>query len=111
MNLKRQKHLSMTNQFFVGFDNARPDKITETMKDRYKTTTGRAANIQLDSYQHPAKRDDPHVPYSCSFDIYSLGCVLLEIARWHLLETIADTDETGEGFKCRLQEAAIRSKG
>ena len=76
---------------FVGFGHARPDKIVEVVKQvtvvyseiiRKKTIT--------DYYQHPDKRQEPTMAYSRSFDIYSLGCVLLEIAVWQPLECLVD---------------------
>ena len=104
------KALEYDEPMFVGFGNARPDRVTQTVTDGYRKSEAAGA-IHLDVYQHPAKRDDPNIRYSRSFDIYSLGCVLLEIARWQLLEEIAHTNGTKEGFKRRLQEAANRSEG
>lgn len=98
---------------FVGFGNARPDKITETTNGYYDDVgrTRARNNIRLDFYQHPAKQDDPGVRYSRSFDIYSLGCVLLEIAQWRLLEDRPDKNASGERFKRNLQECAKGSEG
>jgi hypothetical protein len=47
--------------------------------------------INLDYYQHPDKRSRPTILYSRAHDIYSLGCVLLEIGLWKSLDELVDT--------------------
>ncbi|OAA66901.1 hypothetical protein SPI_01477 [Niveomyces insectorum RCEF 264] len=42
-------------------------------------------DIRLDYYQRPDKRNDPTIHYNAHHDLYSLGCVLLEIGLWQTL--------------------------
>ncbi|KAF4466470.1 kinase-like (PK-like) [Fusarium albosuccineum] len=44
-------------------------------------------DIRLDYYQHPDKRDDPTLHYQARHDLYSLGCVLLEIGLWQTIRS------------------------
>jgi hypothetical protein len=70
-----------------GFELARPDT------DQDKTQPGRnqAANLTDDMYCHPLYQGaGPKQPYQKTFDIYSLGLVLLEIAFWKPIESIVE---------------------
>ncbi|KAF2760517.1 hypothetical protein EJ05DRAFT_287882 [Pseudovirgaria hyperparasitica] len=42
--------------------------------------------IKLDKYQHPDKQNDPSRVYEPTYDMYSLGLVLLEIGLWRDLD-------------------------
>lgn len=53
----------------------------------------RKYDINLDYYQHPDKRHDRSIRYSRAHDIYSLGCVLLEIGLWKPLDALVDIDD------------------
>jgi hypothetical protein len=70
-----------------GFELARPDT------DQDKTQPGRnqAVNLTDDMYCHPLYQGaGPKQPYQKTFDIYSLGLVLLEIAFWKPIESIVE---------------------
>ena len=95
----------------MGFGIARPDRITEIPMGPHPGPADLVNPSQSDYYQHPAERNDPNVRYSRSFDIYSLGCVLLEFAHWRLLDELPDMKESNEGFKRRLQRTAEGSQG
>jgi hypothetical protein len=61
--------------------------------DKRREVSQRKDDINLDYYQHPDKRYDRGIRYSRAHDIYSLGCVLLEIGLWKPLHELVDIDE------------------
>lgn len=67
--------------------------------------------MEMDHYQHPEKRNNPKLRYSRGFDIYSLGCVLLEIAFWQPLSKLAQSDAEPEAFTRELQDRAKQLPG
>ncbi|KAL2072060.1 hypothetical protein VTL71DRAFT_11403 [Oculimacula yallundae] len=72
----------------------------------------RPNDITLDYYQHPLKRHNPSVRYSRAHDIYSLGCVLLEIGLWEPLHEMVDVeDEDYERVKRGFQSLTLRLDG
>ncbi|KAK0737260.1 hypothetical protein B0T21DRAFT_364754 [Apiosordaria backusii] len=72
-----------SSPLIAGFSNARSDD--KPSSNYGPGQTREATNLTLDYYQHPAKLNDPHVAYRRLFDLYSLGCVLLELALWTTL--------------------------
>lgn len=50
-------------------------------------------DIHLDYYQHPDKRRDTSLRYQPHHDLYSLGCLLLEIGLWKTIADIVDIEE------------------
>jgi hypothetical protein len=66
----------------------------------------------LDYYQHPDKRWNPSIRYSRSHDIYSLGCVLLEIGLWEPLEALVEIeDDDYERVKMGFQALTMKLDG
>jgi serine/threonine protein kinase len=70
--------------YLVGFEYSRPDSsaavcLTEPPRDPLST----------DLYRHPAARGLSRETYSKRFDLYSLGCLLLELALWKQVGEIA----------------------
>jgi hypothetical protein len=117
---------------FTGLFNPRIDDILEEVSDtkEYRSAfseaetyrTGdprRARNRQtkdfeqtLDYYQHPDKRWNPSIRYSRSHDIYSLGCVMLEIGLWEPLETLVEIeDDDYERVKRGFQALTMKLDG
>jgi hypothetical protein len=98
---------------FTGLFNPRIDDIIEEVSDTrehrsafsepgaYRSRDPRRARQKqakdyeqtLDYYQHPDKRWNPSIRYSRSHDIYSLGCVLLEIGLWEPLEALVEIED------------------
>lgn len=69
----------ISSPFLSGFDASRPDlDIALSMVPKKPSI--------LDLYRHPDSRRGTS-PYCKSFDIYSLGLVLLEIGLWKVLQT------------------------
>jgi hypothetical protein len=70
-----------------GFELARP----ETDQDKTQPGRGQAVSLTDDLYCHPLYQGaGPKQPYRKTFDIYSLGLVLLEIAFWRPIESIVE---------------------
>ena len=91
--------------YIMGYGQSRPDDVPESsqhgkvMKDQYfsrhhegdsHVDTKPAFNI----YQHPDKAADPAHRFRHSYDIYSMGLVLLEIGLWQNLQA-----SDNEGWK------------
>lgn len=77
----------------VGFEYARPDSM-----DGLAITQLPGGSLGADQYRHPRARGAHRKSYRKTFDLYALGCVLLELALWKplaaiLAETYPATDE------------------
>jgi hypothetical protein len=71
---------SLDDPYIVGFAYSRPDQKDEpSMKLDQDSET--------DIYRHPECLEEDH-PFHKSYDIYSLGLVLLEIAKWRPLKEL-----------------------
>ena len=87
--------------YLSGFNYARPDRPDET-------TTGDELDSWAELYLHPDYQGSGTKPtYRKTFDIYSFGIILLEIARWVKIENIVEIDPGSATF-AELKE--IRSK-
>ncbi|PLB50014.1 hypothetical protein P170DRAFT_424443 [Aspergillus steynii IBT 23096] len=77
----------------VGFEYARPDS-----KDGLAITQLPGGSLDADLYRHPKARGAHRQSYRKAFDLYGLGCVLLELALWKpLAQILAETyPETGK---------------
>jgi hypothetical protein len=72
----------------------------------------RPNDISLDYYQHPDKRWNPSIRYSIAYDIYSLGCILLEIGMWKSLRELVEVeDEDFERVKRGYQAVTMKLDG
>ena len=77
----------ITKPYITGFEYARPDKDSET------TTTAVEFADYLMLYVHPNYQGyEAKGTYRKTFDIYSLGIILLEIAYWKRIEDILEID-------------------
>lgn len=98
--------IGYTEPLFVGLSRARVDDVVKDPAPYYdsrdvqnpfdpanRERSRRKDDINLDYYQHPDKRHDSSIRYSRAHDIYSLGCVLLEIGLWKPLDQLADIDD------------------
>ncbi|TVY89794.1 hypothetical protein LAWI1_G004698 [Lachnellula willkommii] len=119
--------LGFDEPLFVGLGSARVDDEIQDPGDHYpppvssfggmvvydeRSKTKRPKDINLDYYQHPDKRWDPSLRYARSHDIYSLGCVLLEIGLWKPLDKLVDiNDEEFERTKRNFQGLTMRLDG
>ncbi|KAI9715137.1 MAG: hypothetical protein M1812_006116 [Candelaria pacifica] len=75
-------NISPSYTYLSGFDYARPARSEEM-------TEKPPENAEYDVYRHPSTHgDSPRTNYKKTFDIYSLGIVLLEIAYWQPIDKI-----------------------
>ncbi|KAI9777454.1 MAG: hypothetical protein M1839_008866 [Geoglossum umbratile] len=120
-------NLDFSRPYLFGFRNARPEDPPsedpqyregykrapsgppvdnyEAMYDSYpnEVVSMREQSIKLDIYHHPAKRENRKIRYRPSFDIYSLGCVLLELGLWKPLQSFDPLNSsTALEFQARL---------
>ncbi|KAI4214395.1 MAG: hypothetical protein LQ351_003148 [Letrouitia transgressa] len=80
------RNLPLENPYLTGYDYARPDRPGET-------TTGGDVDEWTELYLHPSYQGSgTKGTYRKTFDLYSLGVVLLEIAFWSPIEKIMEID-------------------
>ena len=72
--------------YLMGCQYSRPSQNTFHMANGY--TVGWNANVPQ-AYQHPEKMRNPMTPSRHSYDIFSLGLILLEIGLWESLNNHA----------------------
>jgi hypothetical protein len=113
-DIKYPQAIGYSDPMFVGLGNARVDDL-RTDNDRHYlvglTKTGAPGDINLDYYQHPDKRCNPTLRYSRSYDIYSLGCLLLEIGYWKPIHLLVDVRVSPHEMKSLLRSLAERLDG
>lgn len=86
----------ITNPFLIGFDASRPDLDTEM------SVASKNPSI-LDLHRHPQSLSGlSRRPYCKSYDIYSLGLVLLEIGDWKVLQTYYRPHYSAERWRDRI---------
>jgi serine/threonine protein kinase len=82
----------LTNPYLSGFSYARPDRPEET-------TTGGDLDSWTELYVHPDYQGfGTKCTYRKTFDIYSLGIILLEIAHWSKIEQVVDINPGSAPF-------------
>jgi len=74
------RETDLSSPCLVGFDVSRPDQLTEM-------SVASRNSSSIDLHRHPDSLDGlSKKPYCKSYDIYSLGLVLLEIGLWKVLQ-------------------------
>ena len=71
----------LSSAYLGGYEYARADNPLET-------TEAPSSKLYTDLYRHPRSLGQGRASFNKNFDIYSLGCVLLEVAFWLPLPTI-----------------------
>ena len=71
----------LSSTYLGGYEYARADNPLET-------TEAPSSKLNTDLYRHPRSLGPGRASFNKNFDIYSLGCVLLEVASWLPLPTI-----------------------
>ena len=95
--------LSMS--YVSGFELSRPDSLVE-MKERPSFDASR------DIYRHPSAQSGlQENPFRKSYDMYSLGIVLTEVAMWESIDKIMGFDNLDELGPRQLQEVKARLLG
>ena len=92
---------SIKNPYIIGFDHSRPDNLNSF-------STGPQEKAEYLDYQHPEYIKKPQ-RYRAEFDYYSLGVVLLEIARWKSLSAIRCSweESSSEDFAALLRSDGL----
>ncbi|KAE9376964.1 hypothetical protein N431DRAFT_542423 [Stipitochalara longipes BDJ] len=86
----------ISSPYLLGFDVSRPDGIGE-MSVASKNTAA------SDLHRHPSSLNGmSRKPYCKSFDIYSLGLVLLEIGLWKVLQLYHKPHYSAERFRDKV---------
>lgn len=95
----------LSSAYLGGYEYARADNPLET-------TEAPSSQLHSELYRHPRSLGQGRASYNKRFDLYSLGCVLLEVAFWLPLPTILlqrlrnQSDEKDAG-SCALSSSAI----
>ena len=71
----------LSSAYLGGYEYARADNPLET-------TEAPPSQLYLELYRHPRSLGQGRASFNKRFDLYSLGCVLLEVAFWLPLQTI-----------------------
>ena len=71
----------LSSAYLGGYEYARADNPLET-------TEAPSSGLYLELYRHPRSLGQGRASFNKRFDLYSLGCVLLELAFWLPLQTI-----------------------
>ncbi|KAL9609919.1 MAG: hypothetical protein Q9167_005337 [Letrouitia subvulpina] len=74
---------TVVNPVFAGFVFARLDSPCAISEQP-------SADPQHDIYRHPDAMGEPSTSFTASRDIYSLGCILLEIGEWRSLRSLVE---------------------
>ncbi|KAL4919220.1 prion-inhibition and propagation-domain-containing protein [Aspergillus aurantiobrunneus] len=77
--------------FLLGFEYSRPDSRSGAL-----LTEPPKGSVLTDLYRHPAARGLNREAYCKQFDMYSLGCLLLELALWKRLIDIVPVSHSHE---------------
>ena len=71
----------LSSAYLGGYEYARADNPLET-------TEAPSSRLYSDLYRHPRSLGQGRASFNKTFDLYSLGCVLIEVAFWLPLSTI-----------------------
>jgi hypothetical protein len=93
-----------TPPYLIGYEYARPDTAQGAMFTQLPDT-----ELAADLYRHPKARGVGREKYRTQFDMYALGCILLEIGMWQCLLDIM-TEYVDSGLDMRIKEAATLNK-
>jgi serine/threonine protein kinase len=86
----------ISSPYLLGFDASRPDHLTEVSVASKNPSS-------MDLHRHPHSLDGlEKKPYCKSYDIYSLGLVLLEIGLWKVLQAYYKPHYNAEKFRDRV---------
>ncbi|KAI4212257.1 MAG: hypothetical protein LQ351_004970 [Letrouitia transgressa] len=93
---------TVANPVFAGFAFARLDSPCAISEQP-------SADPQHDIYRHPDAMGEPSTSFTASKDVYSLGCILLEIGEWRSLRSLVENVvKTGQPSVSLLELAKVR---
>jgi len=102
--MKSSEQHDLTSPYVVGFDSSRPDGLSEMTADP-KFSDGQ------DLYRHPDSLGMWRQSYRKSFDIYSLGLILLEIGLWKSIRVIYKPRYSHTIFKEKIIQGLVPALG
>lgn len=90
--------------YLIGYEYARPDSSEAAMFTQLPDT-----ELAADLYRHPQARGAARERYQKRFDMYALGCVLIEIALWQRLLDVKTT-YINPSLPQAIKEAVVSNK-
>lgn len=94
------EEILQSTPYIVGYDYARPDT-----QDAAKAFTQLPeTSLRSELYRHPHGRGADRQTYQKRFDMYSLGCLIVELMTWQSLVDL-HSEHTVQGFRSRLEQA------
>ena len=95
--------------YLMGCNFSRPsDEVHDGVVPSRETVDHNA--IELTPYQHPDKVTDPKIRYRHSYDVHSLGIVLLELGLWEIIDKSRFPSDTRARIE-KFVELSHRLKG
>ncbi|KAG6362211.1 hypothetical protein INS49_010441 [Diaporthe citri] len=96
----KREEILQTTPYIVGYDYARPDT-----QDAAKAFTQLPeSSLRSELYRHPQARGAGRQTYQKRFDMYALGCLIVELMAWKSLADL-HSEHTDQGFGGRLEQA------
>jgi HET-S-like prion-inhibition and propagation protein len=96
--------IDLSNALLMGYEFARydaPDELSEKA----------LGDPSRDIYQHPSVNTDADSSYKKIYDIYSLGLIMIELAKWkpmkHIAKQFTDTRRCSPSDRARLHKELI----
>ncbi|KAL8694793.1 MAG: hypothetical protein Q9218_000639 [Villophora microphyllina] len=97
-----EAEIDFRSPYVTGFDNSRRSRFDEAT-----TQVPRIGGMEV--YRHPDTQiDGPMLPYRKTFDIYSLGLVLVEIALWEPIVSIMSIQNSVD--RSRKATSSVRER-
>lgn len=94
------EEILQTTPYIVGYDYARPD--TQDAAKAFTQLT--ESSLRSELYRHPQARGVDRQTYQKRFDMYALGCLIVELMAWKSLADL-HSEHTDQGFGGRLEQA------
>jgi hypothetical protein len=98
------EHHDLRSPYVVGFESSRPEGLTEMTADP-RMSDG------VDLYRHPDSLGVWRASYRKSFDVYSLGLVLLEIGLWKRISVIHKPKYSHSIFREKVIQGLVPALG
>lgn len=96
----KPEQILQTTPYIVGYDYARPDTL-----DAAKAFTQLPeSSLRSELYRHPQARGADRQTYQKRFDMYALGCLVVELMAWKSLADL-HSEHTDQGFRGKLEQA------
>lgn len=104
---EKTKKIEFSKPYISGFDFARPERLRPDEETEIPVDS-----LEYNLYRHPNTQDTNlglRETYRKSFDVYSLGVVLVEVAHWMPIDQVLEIDLTASKNKPKIS-LAVREK-